>query len=293
MYRIIEKKNIGPDIWQMKVHAPRVAKYAMPGQFVIIITDKKGERIPLTICDYSRKEGWVVIVLQVVGFSTRRMAALNEGDAFADFVGPLGQPSLFINEEKEELKKKKFIFIAGGVGAAPIYPQLKWLAENAVRPDIILGARSEEQLILLNELRKVSDNVFIATNDGSAGEKGFVTDVLKRLLDEKPGYYNECIAIGPMIMMKSVSEMTRGYGLKTIVSLNTLMIDGTGMCGACRVTVGGKVKFTCVDGPEFDGHEVNFDEAMRRQGMYRKEETEPHKCNIDKAIEDSHNKKTE
>jgi len=288
MYKIIEKKYIGPDIWQMKVLAPRVARYAMPGQFVIVITDKKGERIPLTICDFNRKEGWVVIVLQVVGFSTGRMAALNEGDAFADFVGPLGQPSLFINEEKEELKEKKFIFVAGGVGAAPVYPQLKWLSENGVTADIILGARSKEQLILLDDLKKVSDNIYVATNDGSEGTKGFVTDVLKTLIEDKPGYYKECIAIGPMIMMKSVAEMTKGYGLRTVVSLNTLMIDGTGMCGACRVTVGGKVKFTCVDGPEFDGHQVNFEEAMRRQGMYRKEESESHRCNIDEAVEASH-----
>lgn len=288
MYKIIEKKNIGPDIWQMKVLAPRVAKYAMPGQFVIVITDKKGERIPLTICDFDRGEGWVVIVLQVVGFSTGRMAALNEGDAFADFVGPLGQPSLFLNEDKEELKQKKFIFVAGGVGAAPVYPQLKWLSENGVSADLILGARSKEQLILLDELKKVSDKIYIATNDGSEGTKGFVTDVLRTLTEGNPEYYKECIAIGPMIMMKSVAEMTKGFGLKTIVSLNTLMIDGTGMCGACRVTVGGKVKFTCVDGPEFDGHQVNFEEAMRRQGMYRKEETESHRCNIDEAIEASH-----
>lgn len=290
MFTILEKKNIGPEIWQMKVLAPRVAKYAKPGQFVIIITDKRGERIPLTICDYDRKEGWVVIVLQVVGLSTQRMAALNEGDAFADFVGPLGQASWFIEAPHAETREKNFIFIAGGVGAAPVYPQLKWLAAKVKKADLILGARSEEQLILLPELRAVADNVYIATNDGSVGEKGFVTDTLKRLLTEKPGYYDECIAIGPMIMMKSVAEMTRTMGLKTTVSLNTLMIDGTGMCGACRVTVGGKTKFTCVDGPEFDAHQVNFEEAMRRQGMYRKEEKESHNCNIDKAIDESHKK---
>lgn len=288
MFNILEKKKIGPDIWQMKVMAPRVAKYAKPGQFVIVITDKRGERIPLTVCDYDRKEGWVLIVFQVVGLSTRRMADLNEGDAFADFVGPLGQPSWFVETKPSEMREHNFIFIAGGVGAAPVYPQLKWLASNVKKADLILGARSEEQLILLPELRAVSDELFIATNDGSIGEKGFVTDTLKRLLIEKPNYYTECIAIGPMIMMKSVAEMTRAFALKTTVSLNTLMIDGTGMCGACRVTVGGKTKFTCVDGPEFDAHQVNFEEAMRRQGMYKKEEVESHKCNIDKAIEKSH-----
>jgi ferredoxin/flavodoxin---NADP+ reductase len=293
MFNILEKNKIGPDIWQMKVHAPRVAKYAKPGQFVIVITDKRGERIPLTICDYNRKEGWVVIVLQVVGLSTRRMTELNEGDSFADLAGPLGQPSWFTEAPPEETMDKNFIFIAGGVGAAPVYPQLKWLASKVKKADLILGARSEEQLILLPELSSVTNEVFIATNDGSAGEKGFVTDILKNLLLEKPGYYDECIAIGPMIMMKSVAEMTRSFGLKTIVSLNTLMIDGTGMCGACRVTVGGKVKFTCVDGPEFDAHQVNFEEAMRRQGMYRKEEIESHQCNIDKAIDESHKRKND
>lgn len=290
MFKILEKKKIGPDIWQMKVMAPRVARYAKPGQFVIVITDKKGERIPLTICDYDTAEGWVLIVLQVVGLSTRRMAELNEGDAFADFVGPLGQPSWFVEAKKGDSSEHNFIFIAGGVGAAPVYPQLKWLAAHGRKADLIIGARSQEQLILLDELRSVSANVFIATNDGSAGEKGFVTDTLKKLLVENPQRYDECIAIGPMIMMKSVAEMTRAFALKTTVSLNTLMIDGTGMCGACRVTVGGKTMFTCVDGPEFDAHLVDFDEAMRRQGMYKREESESHKCNIDKAIEESHRK---
>ncbi len=291
MFKLLEKKKIGPDIWQMKVSAPRVAKYAKPGQFVIVITDKRGERIPLTICDYNKDEGWVMIVLQVVGLSTSRMAELNEGDSFADFVGPLGQPSWFVNAEPSDIRGHNFIFIAGGVGAAPVYPQLKWLADNGKKADLILGARSAEQLILLPELKEVTNEVYIATNDGSAGEKGFVTDTLKKVLLERPEYYNECIAIGPMIMMKSVAEMTRTFALKTTVSLNTLMIDGTGMCGACRVTVGGKIKFTCVDGPEFDAHLVDFDEAMRRQGMYKREETESHRCNIDKAVEESHKRK--
>jgi ferredoxin/flavodoxin---NADP+ reductase len=288
MFTILEKRSIALDIIQMKVHAPRVAKFAMPGQFVIVITDKKGERIPLTICDYEEKEGWIVIVVQVIGASSRHIAQMNEGDAFAGFVGPLGRPSWFISADKSEYIDKNFIFVAGGVGAAPVLPQLKWLAENGKKPDLIIGARSSEQLILMDELKKVSDKISIATNDGSAGEKGFVTDILKRLHEENPGYYDECIAIGPMIMMKAVAEHTRAYGLKTTVSLNTMMIDGTGMCGACRVTVGGKTKFTCVDGPEFDGHEVDFDEAMRRQGMYKKEEYEStHKCNIDLAVEKS------
>ncbi|HNW57151.1 MAG TPA: NADPH-dependent glutamate synthase [Bacteroidales bacterium] len=288
MFKILEKKTIAPDIFKMKIHAPRVAKYALPGQFVIVINDKKGERIPLTICDFSREEGWVVIVVQVVGASTRQMTALNEGDSFAGFVGPLGQPSWFVKAEKPDIIDKNFIFVAGGVGAAPVLPQIKWLSENGKKPDLIIGSKSAELLILLDELKAVSNRVFVATDDGSVGEKGFVTTILKRLLEENPGYYSECFAIGPMIMMKVVADLNRTFGLKTTVSLNTMMIDGTGMCGACRVTVDGKTKFTCVDGPEFDGHLVDFNEAMRRQGRYRKEETESsHKCNIDKAVEES------
>ncbi|MCE5347603.1 MAG: bifunctional dihydroorotate dehydrogenase B NAD binding subunit/NADPH-dependent glutamate synthase [Bacteroidales bacterium] len=288
MFKILEKESLAPDIFRMKVYAPRVAKFALPGQFVIVINDKKGERIPLTICDYNREAGWVVIVVQVVGASTKNMILLNVGDSFAGFVGPLGQPSWFVKAEKSEILDKNFIFVAGGVGAAPVLPQIKWLSENVKKPDLIIGSKSAEQMILLNELKEVANRVFIATDNGSAGEKGFVTDILKRLLEENPGYFNECFAIGPMIMMKVVSDLTRTFGLKTTVSLNTMMIDGTGMCGACRVTVGGKTKFTCVDGPEFDGHQVDFKEAMRRQGRYRKEEDESkHKCNIDKAVEDS------
>jgi ferredoxin/flavodoxin---NADP+ reductase len=288
MFTILEKKSIAPEIFVMKVHAPRVARFAKPGQFVIVISNRKGERIPLTICDYNKEEGWVVIVVQIVGASTRRMAALNEGDAFSGFVGPLGQPSWFVNSNESAIMDKNFIFVAGGVGTAPVLPQMKWLSEHGNKPDLIIGFRTAEQIILLDRLEEVSNKVFIATNDGSAGEKGFVTDVLQRLHNENPGYYNECIAIGPMIMMKAVSELTRVIGLKTTVSLNTMMIDGTGMCGACRVTVGGKTKFTCVDGPEFDGHEVDFAEAMRRQGMYRTEEDDSiHKCNIDQAVEEA------
>jgi len=288
MFKILEKKKVSPDTWQMKIQAPRVAKYAEPGQFVIVIIDKKGERIPLTVCDFDRKEGWVIIVFQVVGKSTGRMAQLEEGESFAGFVGPLGQPSEFTALPPEEIRNRHFIFVAGGVGAAPVFAQLKWLATNGIMADLILGARTRDLLILLPELKQVTREIYIATNDGSAGEKGFVTDTLKRLLVERPGYYGECISVGPMIMMKSVAGLTRQFGLKTTVSLNMLMIDGTGMCGACRVTIGGQTKFTCVDGPEFDAHLVDFDEAMRRQTMYKKEETEPHQCTIDRAIEKSH-----
>jgi glutamate synthase (NADPH) small chain len=291
MFTILEKKLLTPDIFELKVKAPRVAKFALPGQFVIVIADTKGERIPLTICDFDRDEGWVVVVVQVVGPSSRHIVLMEEGSTFEGFVGPLGQPSWFVNAGKSEICDRKILFIAGGVGAAPVFPQVKWLAANGIKSDVILGARSADQIILLDEFKEFSDRVFIATNDGSAGEKGFVTDILLNLLQENQGYYNECIAIGPMIMMKAVADLTRSYGLKTTVSLNSMMIDGTGMCGACRVTVGGQTKFTCVDGPEFDGHEVDFDEAIRRQGHSVKEvSTAAHKCNIDLAAEEAETK---
>lgn len=291
MFNILEKKKLGPDVFLMKVLAPRVAKHGKPGQFVIVIPDKKGERVPLTICDINQEEKSVTIIFQVVGLSSRKMSRFEEGEAFADFVGPLGQPSELIHESAEWLSSKNVLFIAGGLGAAPVFPQVKWLSQHGKKPDLILGAKTKEQLILLQELTGFSHEVFITTNDGSAGTQGFVTGPLKQLLEERPGYYDRCIAVGPLIMMKSVADMTRPYGLKTIVSLNPLMIDGTGMCGACRVTVGNRTRFTCVDGPEFDGHLVHFEEAMRRQGMYRQEETEQdHLCNIDLAINKSHTK---
>lgn len=290
MFTILDKKKLAPEIYSMKVLAPRVAQYAEPGQFVIIIPDEKGERIPLTICDFSRNAGWVVIVFQVVGLTTRKMGQFKIGDSFADFVGPLGQASEIIHKKPDELYPKNILFVAGGVGAAPVYPQVKWLSQHSKKPDLILGSKSCNHLILLPELKQHSHELFIATNDGSAGIKGFVTTILEQVLITHLNYYDLCIAIGPMIMMKSVADLTRKFNLKTIVSLNTLMIDGTGMCGACRVSVGTETKFTCVDGPEFDGHLVNFEEAMRRQGMYKYEEylNDHHNCTIDKAIELSH-----
>ncbi|MDR0660404.1 MAG: sulfide/dihydroorotate dehydrogenase-like FAD/NAD-binding protein [Prevotellaceae bacterium] len=269
MFKIVEKRLLAPNIYLMDIEAPRVASAALPGQFVILRVRDKGERIPLTICDYDAEKGTVTIVTQVVGASSRLICTKEKGDYILDFVGPLGHPSEFIHEPIDELKKKKILFIAGGVGTAPVYPQLKWSRQHGAGADLIVGAKTKDMLILQDEVNAVAANVYVATDDGSEGFKGLVTDRLKKLIDEEDKHYDEVIAIGPMIMMKFVALVTKEYNIKTIVSLNTLMVDGTGMCGACRVTVGGKTKFTCVDGPEFDGHLVNFDEAMRRQTMYR------------------------
>lgn len=271
MFKILEKRLLADNIYLMKVEAPRVARAALPGQFVIVRADKVGERIPLTIADFDAAEGSVTIVIQTLGVSTRKICALEAGDALADFAGPLGRPSEFVHEPIEELRKRRFIFIGGGVGTAPVYPQVKWLHEHGVEADVIIGAKNRAMLIYTEEMRKVASHLHIATDDGSEGFKGLVTALLEQLIAEG-NRYDECVAIGPMIMMKFVALTTKKYALKTTVSLNALMVDGTGMCGACRVTVAGKMRFTCVEGPEFDAHEVDFDEAMRRQGMYRTQE---------------------
>ena len=272
MFRIVEKSLLAPDIWLMNVEAPRVAKAAQPGQFVIVRGTDDGERIPLTVADYDREQGTISIVIQAVGASTRKIVALEEGGALADFAGPLGQPSEFIHETPEALRARKFLFIAGGVGAAPVYPQVKWLHEHGIEADVILGARNKDLLIMEEDLRKVAANVYVCTDDGSYGEKGVVTDILKKLVNEDGKKYTKCIAIGPVIMMKFACLTTKDLGIPTIVSMNPIMIDGTGMCGACRLIVGDKVKFACVDGPEFDGHLVDFDLAMKRQRQYQTEE---------------------
>ncbi len=269
MYKILEKKLLAPSIYLMEIEAPRVARSAKPGQFVIVRIDAEGERIPLTISDYDAEKGSVTIVIQAIGASTMRICGKEAGDSLADFAGPLGHPSEFVHESLESLKHKKILFIAGGVGTAPVYPQVKWLRERGIEADVIVGAKNKEMLIMTEEMRSVAGNLYIATDDGSEGFKGLVTNLMKDLIDNQGKKYDEVIAIGPMIMMKFVALTTKEYGIKTIVSLNTLMVDGTGMCGACRVTVDGKTRFTCVEGPEFDGHKVDFDEAMRRQGMYK------------------------
>jgi len=272
VYKIVSKRELAKNIFLMDIEAPRVAKSAKPGQFIIIKNDEKGERIPLTIADYDKEMGTVTIVFQAMGKSTKDLAAFEVGEEVADFVGPLGQPSELLKEDLEELKKKNIVFIAGGVGAAPVYPQVKWLNEQGIKADVILGSRSQELLIFEEELRNVAGNLYVATDDGTYGFKGTGSDVLKDLVNNQGKKYDQAIIIGPMIMMKFTSMLTKEFEIQTTVSLNPIMVDGTGMCGACRVTVGGQVKFACVDGPEFDGHLVNFDEAMRRQTMYKTEE---------------------
>lgn len=272
MYPIIEARKLADKIFLMVVEAPRIAKNCQPGEFIIVKIDEIGERIPLTICDYDREKGTVTIVFQTVGASTERMSGLKTGDSFKDVVGPLGNPSEFVKECPDELKNKKFLFVAGGVGAAPVYPQVKWMKEHGIDVDVIVGSKTKDLLILTEEMKEVAGNLYITTDDGSYERKGMVTEVIKDLVQNQGKKYDVCIAIGPMIMMKFVCLLTKELELPTIVSLNPIMVDGTGMCGACRVTVGGKVKFACVDGPEFDGHAVNFEEAMKRQLMYKTEE---------------------
>ena len=271
MYTILEKRSLAEGIWLMKIHAPRVARAALPGQFVIVRATERGERIPLTIADFDAAEGSVTIVTQAIGVSTRRICSLEEGEALADFAGPLGRPSEFVGLPEEELRRRRYLFIGGGVGTAPVYPQVKWLHEHGVEVDVIVGAKTRSMLIYTDQMRAVASHLHIATDDGSEGFHGLVTQLLEELI-ARGERYDECVAIGPMIMMKFVALTTKKHALKTTVSLNALMVDGTGMCGACRVTVGGRTRFTCVEGPEFDGHEVDFDEAMRRQGMYRTHE---------------------
>lgn len=272
MFRIEKKKWLSEKICLMEVKAEALARSAKPGQFLIVKIDEKGERIPLTICDYNRKEGTVTIVFFAIGKSTEEMGKLNEGDFFQDVAGPLGQESEFLHENIEDLKNKKILFVAGGVGTAPVYPQVKWFNENGIKTDVIIGAKTKSLVILEDEMKKEAGNVYIATDDGSYGFHGMVTGLIDELIKNQNKHYDHVVAIGPMIMMKFVSLKTKEYNIPTTVSLNPLMVDGTGMCGACRVTIGDKIKFACVDGPEFDGHLVNFDEAMRRQQIYKTEE---------------------
>ena len=271
MYKILKAEMLADKIFLMDVEAPRIAKHCEPGQFIIAKIDEKGERIPLTICDYDREKGTITIVVQIVGASTERMSWLKAGDAFEDFTGPLGCASEFVNEDIEEVKKRKYIFVAGGLGTAPVYPQVKWLHEHGIDADVIIGAKTKDLVIMEKEMAAVAGNLYVTTDDGSYGRSGMVTKCLQDLVDEGK-QYDVCVAIGPMIMMKFVCKLTKELGIPTIVSMNPIMVDGTGMCGACRLTVGDEVKFACVDGPEFDGHKVDFDQAMKRQLMYKTEE---------------------
>ncbi len=288
MYKIERKVNLAPNIYLFDVLAPRIAASAKPGQFIILIADDYAERIPLTISDYDIERGTVQIVVQASGASTQKIVAFEEGESFKDFVGPLGRYSEFLDEDLEELKKKRYLFVAGGVGTAPVYPQAKWFKEHGLSCDIILGAKSKEFVILEEELGSVCDNLYVCTDDGSYGFKGLVTDKIKDLYS-KGEKYDVCVSIGPMIMMKFVCLTTKEYNLKTIVSMNPIMVDGTGMCGACRVKVGDKTKFACVDGPEFDGHLIDWNSAMKRQSQYKSADSvrkiEPHVCNFEYDIE--------
>lgn len=261
MFEILTKKILNDSVKMMDIYAPLIAKAARPGQFVILRVDENGERIPLTIADFDQKKGTVTVVFQEIGMTTKSLGKLNVGSSILDLVGPLGKPA-----ELDGLKK--VLAVGGGVGIAPLYPEIKYLHSIGSSVDTVLGGKSADYVILKEDIRRISQNVYIATDDGSEGVKGFVTDVVKKILDDKCSY-DEVIAIGPLIMMKAVTNITKKYDIPTMVSLNPIMIDGTGMCGGCRVTVGGKTRFACVDGPEFNGFEVDFDEAMRRQSMYK------------------------
>lgn len=280
MYKILTKRELAPRIFEMRVEAPRIATSALPGQFVIVRTDEKGERIPLTICDYDHSEGHITIVTQIVGHSTEKICALAVGDSLADVAGPLGNPSDIVEMDDEELRRHRWLFVAGGVGTAPVYPQVKWLREHGAEADVVIGARNKDLFTYVDEMRRVG-NVMLCTDDGSEGFHGLVTALMTDLVERQGKSYDRCVIIGPMIMMKFAARTAVQLGMKTVVSLNALMVDGTGMCGACRVTVDGKTRFTCVDGPEFDGALVDYDEAMRRQAMYRdnkKTAAPDHKC---------------
>ena len=271
MFKILEAEQLSANVYKQVILAPRVAKSCEPGQFIILRVDEHGERIPLTICDYDREAGTITIVFQEVGASTVKMADLKAGDSFRDFTGPLGCASELVEEDIEDLKKKKILFVAGGVGAAPVYPQVKWLHEHGVAADVIVGAKTKDMLILEDAMEAVSGNYYPCTDDGSYGHAGMVTTMVEELVNNG-NKYDVCIAIGPMIMMKFVCLLTKKLEIPTVVSMNPIMVDGTGMCGACRLIVGDEVKFACVDGPEFDGHLVDFDNAMKRQQLYKTEE---------------------
>ena len=264
MYQILRKKQIGPETFSMDVLAPRAARRARPGQFIMLRISRDGERIPLTVAGWDPEEGSVKIIFQAVGFTTRKLAAMEPGESLADFLGPLGKPAVLPD-------RGRVLCVGGGVGVAVVYPEVKALYESGVDVDVIIGARSENLLILEEECRAVCNRLFITTDDGSKGRKGLVTDVIKELFDAGD-VYDEVITIGPVIMMKFVCLLTKKYGVRTTASMNPIMVDGTGMCGCCRVTVGGEVKYACVDGPEFDGHLIDFDEAMKRLNTYKEEE---------------------
>ena len=296
MFKIVKKRELAEKLCLFEVEAKRLAKVCLPGQFLIVKIDTKGERIPLTICDYDREKGTVTIVVQVVGATTTKISDLNEGDYIQDVVGPLGNASDLVALSKKELEDKKIIFIAGGLGAAPVYPQVKFVSDMGVKCDVIIGSKSKNLMILEDEYKKLNANVYVCTDDETYGFKGPVTNVLKKLCDGtlanesfkkengeivtgKDVYddigkkeYHHAVAIGSAIMMKFSCMTTKELNIPTIVSMNMLMVDGTGMCGACRLMVGDEMKFCCIDGPEFDGHKIDFDAVIKRQKQYETEE---------------------
>ncbi len=281
MYKIIKKKELNPTVTLMEIDAPLVAKKAEPGQFIILRVDDEGERIPLTVADFDRKAGTVTIIFQIVGSTTEKLNHLDEGDEIKDFVGPLGVPT-------HTQGLKKVAVVGGGVGCAIAYPVAKKLHNSGCEVHSVVGFRNKDLLILEDEFKAVSDKYVVMTDDGSYGEKGLVTDALKKLI-ESGEKYDEVIAIGPLVMMKFVCKLTKEYDIKTMVSMNPIMIDGTGMCGGCRLSVGGETKFACVDGPDFDGHLVDFDEAIERSNMYKDFEKQrfDETCNLFKNQERS------
>jgi NAD(P)H-flavin reductase len=268
MFKILEKEWLNVNTFKMVLDAPMISRSCLPGQFVIVRTDEEGERIPLTICDYDREKKTVTIVVQTIGGSTVEMSKKEKGEFLADVVGPLGRPTDLCTDDIEEVKKKKIVFVAGGLGTAPVYCQVKWLHEHGVTADVIVGAKTKDIVILEEEMKAVG-NLYITTDDGSYGRTGMVTTCLENLVKNEGKEYDHCVCIGPMIMMKFLSKLSAELGIHTIVSMNPIMVDGTGMCGACRITVGGETKFACVDGPEFDAELVDWDEAMRRLGLYK------------------------
>ncbi len=275
MFEVMEKRVLNPVVKLMEIYAPHIARRAEPGQFVMLRVDEEGERIPLTVADFDREKGGITVVFQEVGRTTRLLGALNKGERILDFAGPLGMPSHLGGV-------KRAAVVGGGLGTAIAFPQAKKLHRLGAEVDSILGFRNRELIILEEEMGKYSTRLFVATDDGSNGCKGFVTDILEERIKEG-SRYDLVIAIGPLRMMKAVCEKTKAYGIKTIVSMNPIMIDGTGMCGGCRVNVGGKIQFACIDGPDFDGHQVDFEEAIQRQAMYKEEEAadaEPHECRM-------------
>ena len=280
MYKIVKAEQLSEKNFLMVVEAPWVVRSCQPGQFLIVKIDEVGERIPLTICDYDREAGTVTIVFQTIGASTERMAKLKAGDYFMDVTGPLGRPSDLVEMDPEELKKMNILFVGGGVGAAPVYPQVKWMAEHGYNCEVIIGAKTKELIMLEEEMKNVAVT-YVATDDGSYGYHGMIPSLIEYLVNSGKKY-DRVVAIGPVIMMKFVCVLTKKLGLPTVVSMNPIMVDGTGMCGACRIMVGGEVKFACVDGPDFDAHEVDFDSLLKRAAFYKDEQDEAakHICKI-------------